>query len=628
MSEPVVDPEVYGFPGAGAPATLLREANEANARLAALQDLTARLGTLTRPEEVAEVVLGQGVADLGGASGSLCLLSADGTSLEVAAHVGYTDEVTTSWGRFPLAAATPAGDAVRHGEAIYVSTQGELHDRYPIFGGRSSVGDEALAVLPLKTSGHDSLGAMVIGFTRSREFPAADRRMLAALAAQAANTLARTQSRAALEAAREQLAYLADASARLASSLDLEQTAATVASLAVPHLSDRCSMYLLRDGQVVHLVLEPAELDADIRTVLSRYPVDLDAPTGVGAVLRTGVAEFVPEVDDAVLEAEAVSPDHLELIRRIGFGALLILPLQARGHMVGALVLTNGAGRTMTGRERTLADELAARAAVAVDNALLFARHVEVSERLQASLLPPVLPPVAGLDLAARYSFAGEGIDVGGDFYDCVAAGPDRWLLVVGDVKGKGIEAAAQTGLARHTLRAAALNHMGPGAALKLLNDALLLHEHERGSDDPPDWESGEPRFCTAAAVALVRHDDRFEATIASAGHPLPLLRERDGTSCPVGRPGDAIGIQPAIDLPETTVALEPGAVMVCFTDGVVECHAGGRFFGESGLTEVLARSSGTAGSVAEAIEAAARGFTGRGMNRDDMAILVARVLP
>lgn len=606
---------------------LLAEANEANARLAALHDLTARLGTLTRPEDVAEAVLGHGVSDLGGRSGSLCLLSADCAFLHVAAQVGYSDYVTEAWATFPVDAPTPAGDVVRSAEPVYLASRAELHDRYPIFGGATVV-SEALAILPLTTAGHESLGALVFGFAQAREFPPADRRMLEALATQAANALARTLSRAALEAAREQLSYLADASARLSSSLDLAETAATVAELAVPRLSDRCSLYLLRDGEVDHLVLRPTDPNADIRRFLERYPVDLSAAAGVGAVLRTGRPEFVAEVDEAMLAAGARSAEHHDLLRRIGFGAVLLLPLPVRGRIVGALALTNSTGRAMNETERALAEELAARAAVAVDNAMLFARQVDVADRLQASLLPPALPAIAGLDLAARYSSAGEGIEVGGDFYDFVTAGDGRWLLLVGDVKGKGVEAAAQTGMARHTLRAAAINHMGPAAALSLLNDVLLVHEDERLNDSPDDWEAGEPRFCTAAAVALTRNGHGFEATVASAGHPLPLLGLPEGAAGPVGCSGDALGIQPVVDLPETTIALAPGSVLVCFTDGVSECHHGGEFFGESGIAAVVAGRTGSAREMAEEIEAAARRFTARGVSRDDMAILVARVLP
>lgn len=606
---------------------LLASANEANAHLATLQDLTARLAGLERPEDVAEVVLGQGVADLGGASGSLCLLSADGRELEVAAQIGYPEQVTEAWRRFPLSAPTPAGDAVRLGEAIYVTSLADLHVRYPIFGDTPIVGDEALACLPLATPGRGAMGAMVIGFTRPNTFPEADRRLLHALATQAATALARTRSRAALEEAREQLAYLADASARLAASLDLDETLATIGALAVPRLADRCNLYLLAGERVQTLVLQPTDPGVDIRTFFDRFPVDLNATSGVGAVLRTGNPEFVPKVDEAGLAERSISDERHELIRRIGVGAVLILPLRARGRMLGAVALTNATGRVMTDQQRALAEELAARAAVAVDNARLFTQQTTVARRLQASLLPPALPAIAGLDLFARYAAAGEGLEVGGDFYDCITCGEDRWLLVVGDVKGKGVEAAALTGTARNSIRAAAITRPYPSAVATRLNDVLIRHEADRMLTNSDDWEASEPRFCSVTAVALTRAARGFVGTVVNAGHPLPLLRDPAGQVGRVGRPGNVLGIHALVDLPETSFVLEPGSVLVCFTDGVSECHDGDRFFDEDGIIAVLANTDGTAECLAQAIEAAARGCASGGVIKDDMAILVVRVL-
>ncbi|MDP9073061.1 MAG: SpoIIE family protein phosphatase [Actinomycetota bacterium] len=613
---------------------LLAETNEANSRLASLQELTARLASLTRPEEVAEVVLGQGVSELGARTGSLCLLDRDGQVLRVAAQVGYPDRVTAEWGQFPLGAPTPAGDAVRLEQAIYISSLTELDHRYPIFKGTALVGDESLAVLPLTTAGRPTLGAMVIGFAEPREFSPGDRRLLAALAAQAATALAQTESRVALElarqqaeAGREQLAYLADASNRLAASLDLADTLATVASLAIPRLADRCTLYMLSDGRVQTMMLEPTEPGVDIAAFLERYPVRLEARRGVGAVLRTGQAEFTPWVDEGILATTVRSAEQLELMRRIGFGAALILPLRARGNMVGALALTNEAGRAMSDQDRVLAEELAARAAVAIDNARLFAKQADVSHRLQASLLPPALPTIPGLDLAARYAPGGEGVEVGGDFYDCVPAGPDRWLLVVGDVRGKGVTAAALTGMARHTIRAAAFCDLEPATALRLLNRVLVSHEADRMAEGGRDWEASEPRFCTALVVALARSGRGFEATVAAAGHPLPLLRSPDGTVTSAGQCGDLLGLHQTVELAEAHVVLEPGAVLVCFTDGASECHHDGRFFGEDGIGNVLAAEGGPAESVANAIVAAARPYASSQVVKYDMAIMVARVL-
>jgi serine phosphatase RsbU (regulator of sigma subunit) len=160
-------------------------------------------------------------------------------------------------------------------------------------------------------------------------------------------------------------------------------------------------------------------------------------------------------------------------------------------------------------------------------------RESQVAHRLQASLLPPKLPVIAGLDLAARYAPAGEGLEVGGDFYDLVPAAEGRWLLVVGDVKGRGIEAAAVTGLARHTIRSAALRTNRPADVLSHLNQVLILHEDERSGRNGDDWDG--PEFCSVVVVALEAAGGSFRASICSGGHPLPLLRHPDGRVEPIG---------------------------------------------------------------------------------------------
>jgi PAS domain S-box-containing protein len=603
---------------------LLAGSGEDNARLAALQQLTARLAALNEPGEVAGVVLGQGVAELGATTASLCLLSGDGDYLEVAAHAGYSEAVTAHWGRFRLEAATPAGEAVRHGAGIYVSTLAELHERYPIFGGAPIVGDEALAVLPLVADDTGPLGAMVFGFAHPRTFPDADRQMLEALASQAATALARTRSRAALEQARAQLGYLADASAALASSLDLDDTLATVAALAVPRLADRCGVFLATNGRIEARLWVPAEPGID-PAVFDRYPINIADAGGVGAVIRTGRTVFAPQIDEAMVAAAAKSDDHHQLLRQVGFGAGIIVALRARGQSIGALALTNRSGHPMAEADRALAEELAARAAVAIDNAALFETQASVARRLQASLLPPALPTIAGLDLAARYAPAGRGVEVGGDFYDCIATGDDRWLLIVGDVKGKGVDAAALTGMARHTIRAAATAERGPAAVLAFFNEVLYRHEAERIATDA-SWEATEPRFCTVVAVELIRTKKSLAATVASAAHPLPLLRRPDGAVTAVGEPGGLLGLEPVIELPEVAVELAPGSMLVCFTDGVSECHNGPRFFDECGMADVLAAAVGPAERVVADIETAARTFTPTGVIRDDLAILALRV--
>lgn len=596
-----------------------------NARLSALQAMTSRLAALQAPSEVAEFVLGQGVAELGATTASLCLLSEDGMHLEVTASAGYPGDVIRRWARFRVDDPTPAGDAVRSGAGIYTSSLEELGELYPIFAGEPLVGNQATAVLPLVADTTGPLGAMVFGFGEPRSFSAGDRGMLEALAAQAAVALARTRSRAELDAVKAQLSYLADASARLAASLDLDETLATVAELAVPRLADRCGVFLLVDGRVEARMWVPAEAHLDL-DVLNRQPVSLDDTFGVGAVLRSGRSVFVPEVDDARLASVATSPHHHDLLRQIGFGAGAIVAMRARGQLVGALVLANRAGHAMVDRDRALAEELGSRAAVAIDNTQLFAAQALVARRLQSSLLPMALPAIAGLELAARYTPAGRGAEVGGDFYDCIPIGEDRWLLVVGDVKGKGIDAAALTGMARHTIRAVATTERGPAAVLSRFNDILYRYEAERIASDE-SWVATEPRFCTVVAVSLARGEHGFTATVASAAHPLPILRLPDGEVRVAGKPAGLIGINPRLSLEEVEIDLPPGTLLVCYTDGVSECHDGPRFFGDTGMVQTVSASSGPAAGAVADIEARARSFASGGAIRDDMAILAVRVL-
>jgi len=199
------------------------------------------------------------------------------------------------------------------------------------------------------------------------------------------------------------------------------------------------------------------------------------------------------------------------------------------------LALVNRSGHTMAEQDQAPAEELAARAAVAIDNARLYAGQVSLAHRLQASLLPPSLPVVDGLDLAALYAPAGDGTEVGGDFYDCIRLSSQRLLLVVGDVKGKGVDAAVLTGTARHVIRAVANAERRPGAILTALNRVFFQEETDRISEVPRTgaaslttsgwetasyWEATEPRFCTILAVSLPAAAGRSKPS-----SPAPAIR-------------------------------------------------------------------------------------------------------
>ncbi|MCA1844683.1 MAG: SpoIIE family protein phosphatase [Actinobacteria bacterium] len=589
---------------------ILAVARAAVERIALLQALTAGLAPLGDRQAVADFVLGSGVASLGGRTGSICLLTPAGDELAIVAQTGYPNDVLDAYATFPLAAALPASDAARSGKPVYLESPEERDALYPDLGSAPLVQDAAYAIVPLAVGKGAAVGALVVGFPTPTQFNEDDRSFLEALASQCAIALERARLYAEAERGQRRMAFLADMSGFLAGLLDPEAALNTVAALAVPRLADWCAIHVLERGRTVAQVA-PTPTDPARHAALVA-----DVGTRTAGVIASGRAEVHQELPGGGLVAQPT------------FGAAMVLPLRARGRVLGTLSLVNEQGRLLTDDDTVLARELAARAAVALDTARLFNERSQVARRLQDSLLPPTLPSIPGLELGARYRAAGEGLDVGGDFYDAFPVGPvpGRWMLAVGDVRGHGVEAAAVTGLARHTIRSAAIAGWTPSQILRHLNDVLLRHEEERGAGAPDDWETTEPRFLTVLLVAVELTADGAQSVICAAGHPLPLLRRAHGTVTPAGRPGGLVGIVPDIDLVDTPVFMGPGDALVCFTDGVVERHEDGRFVGESGIAEAIARAEqADAASLARLVEATAVAF-GKDQPEDDMAVLVVRV--
>ncbi|HVL52506.1 MAG TPA: SpoIIE family protein phosphatase [Actinomycetota bacterium] len=209
---------------------------------------------------------------------------------------------------------------------------------------------------------------------------------------------------------------------------------------------------------------------------------------------------------------------------------------------------------------------------------VLAKRRAEDSERrarslvrtLQQTLIPPEPPEIPGLEVCAVYRPAGAGDEVGGDFYDVFEIGPQRWVVVVGDVRGKGVEAAVVTAFARYWVRAAAVRHAEPSQVFRVVNEVLMRHDTDR--------------FCTAALLRLHRTQEGWQVVAASAGHPLPLLVKPGTRARAVGRPGLFLGSFADPVLHDQELLLEPGDVMVLYTDGVTEARRGDEFYGERRL--------------------------------------------
>jgi hypothetical protein len=223
-----------------------------------------------------------------------------------------------------------------------------------------------------------------------------------------------------------------------------------LAELAVPTLSDWCAVHIVEDGfaQPVAMASEDPNATAMVRDLSERHPVPIDAPAGLGAVVRTGQPIVLRSVTMDAVRASTDESEVVDLLSRLR--AIAILPMTYQGKVVGTVTLSNTTDRELTDADVQLATELAARAAQAVTNARLYTERTKVAETLQASLMPPSTPIIPGVDVATRFVAVADGLDVGGDFYDVFDTGGD-WAMVIGDVCGKGPEAAAVTAIARST---------------------------------------------------------------------------------------------------------------------------------------------------------------------------------
>jgi serine phosphatase RsbU (regulator of sigma subunit) len=348
---------------------------------------------------------------------------------------------------------------------------------------------------------------------------------------------------------------------------------------------------------------------------LSRnYPPNPRSDTGVPAVLRDGRPQLYPEIPDEMIRSAAQDEEQYRLIKEIGMRSAMIVPMVARGRSIGALSFVSGpSGRRFDELDLELVEELARRCAIAIDNARLFSERAYIARTLQQSLLPAELPDIPNVEAAARFRPTGEGNEVGGDFYDLFESGGRGWTVVMGDVCGKGPDAAAVTALARYTLRAAAMRERLPSRALRLLNEALLRQRDDR-------------RFCTVAYAYLEAIPGGARVGVASGGHPLPMLLRKDGVVEAVGEAGTLLGVLPDPNLEDRSLELEPGDSLVFYTDGVIEGRGGEQPFDEDGLVELLAGCAGAnADAIAARVEDAAVSAQD-GSPRDDIAVLVLRV--
>ena len=414
--------------------------------------------------------------------------------------------------------------------------------------------------------------------------------------------------------------FLADTTTLLMTSLDFVESLRQLAAAAVPFLGDVCLVDVADGPQVFRMAAAHADPSKQglVDVLGERYPPDPFGDHPAVRVMTTGVPEASPEMTDEFLRSTCRDEEHFDLVRRLGFSSYISVPLIARGRSLGTLTLVScSPSRRFGPEDLAIAQEVAWRAALAADNARLFSERAYVARTLQASLLPHTLPEIPGVELAARYLAAGEGNEVGGDFFDAFDAGYATGAVVIGDVCGKGADAAAIAGLARHTVRAAALKERRPSRMLSILNDAIF-----------GDADVGDARFCTVCAALVRPNRSGARMTLALGGHPLPWIVRADGRVVQAGITGLIVGVFPETDARDDVIDLAVGDAVVLYTDGVVEERDDeGRTFGQDSLRQVLQQAAGlSAAEIVERIVGAVTAFSGR-EPRDDVAVVAVRVV-
>jgi sigma-B regulation protein RsbU (phosphoserine phosphatase) len=404
-----------------------------------------------------------------------------------------------------------------------------------------------------------------------------------------------------LTRSRGSLALLAEASEMFAGTLDTQLTMTLAAQLVVPQFASWAvlSTAYAQEAPLVAVAHADESRLGPLRAAMS------------GDEWHQTVERIVAGLDGH--RPLLVPADRLpQALRAERDGDVLVVPLVARRRLIGLLLAGRPAGSAYTAHDVALLGDLGRRAAVAIDSARLYEERTSIARALQASLLPPTLPIAEAVEFGARYVAAGEGNDVGGDFYDVFRLADGGWGAAIGDVCGKGPEAAAITGMARDVLRLLTRDGASPAEALRRLNGAMV-ELGERG------------RFCTATLATVHLRGSEVVVCLASAGHPPPVLLRANGDARLVGTSGTVLGVVDDIDVPADQVTLEPGDALVFYTDGVTERRNGNDMFGDDNLLASLRRAVGhSADALAGILERDVRSFSAA-PSRDDLAVLVVR---
>jgi serine phosphatase RsbU (regulator of sigma subunit) len=585
-------------------------------RLLRITGLLNRAATLT---DVVDVVMTVLDVPAPAASRGLWLVAPGADDLELVAAAGMPPVTAERFRRIPTDANLPGAVAYRERRTVTSVSRAQVEVDFEALRGieRSTEGFIAVPLLL------DEACLGVIGLGYDERLGHEDTRFLEAIAGQIGQALARVRLTERERHRREELEYLADLTDAALSAADARELMDNVTAAAVPTLGDWCSLYFVpEDGgppQISVAHADPTKL-AWVHELQARYPYDPDRDAGVAAVIRSGETEFIPAVtdqyiDDAIERAGLDTTELRPILDAFRLTSVITVPLLTKRRVVGALQFTSAeSGRHYDEDDVALAEAVAGRLAEALDSAWLSDQHRQIAVTLQRALLPPRLPSIPGVDIAARYWPAG-GAEVGGDFYDVFALGADRWCIVIGDACGTGPNAAALTSIARHTIRAAARHDASPTEVIDWLNEAILLSDRDL--------------FCTTCYLCLTRDNGAWQLTSVAAGHPLPILCPATGPARVIGEPGTLLGAFDSVRTSTAETRLDAGDLLVLYTDGVTDLSP------PHGLTppEILAfveslRGRHSSAAIADDIHTSVLQRTPHHTQQDDVAVVVLRITP
>ncbi|CAN5843978.1 hypothetical protein BH23ACT1_BH23ACT1_12650 [soil metagenome] len=581
---------------------------EADERAQHLLQLTVELAAAVGEEEIAELLAERVRHALDADTFVLGRVDERRGMLVPVRMAGFRAEVMAAFGEIPLDRPSASADVVRTGQPLFLSSAAEYLARYPeLARWREANQLESWAHVPLVADGR-AIGLVHLGFRRQRELVEAERVFLETVTAAAGQAWQRAGILRAERAAARRLRQVQELS-------DI-----ALGRLALPELLDALLPRLR------------AALEVDVGRILlvdeGGHRLDVAASVGfdddtgnrrVSIAVGEGFAGRVAAVRAPLTTADDAADDVVdhrgEVDRTVGDGSVLSgagVPLLIGARLVGVLDVGAHQPRIFTDDDIELLKLVAERIAVAIDRTRASDRQRSLAQTLQASLLPPTIPEIPGVEVATCYRAAGQGAEVGGDFYDLFPDGHGGWYLVIGDVCGRGVAAAGLTGLARHTIRIVAPERQSPAAILTRLNQVL--------SDSTED-----DRFATVACAHLTQVGAGLRMVVASGGHCPVLVRRAGGAVEPVPAMGALLGAFPDVDLSDVTVELGQGDAAVFHTDGVIEAHGADGLFGDERLAEVVANGPGkSADELGRALEEAVLSYSG-GRISDDLAIVVIR---